>query len=405
MKRVICCVLFILLIFTGCADKTDVASVSSVISEVTEASAEIPLGESLEEMEEPFRNIIYSEDIVNSFGKDKHIALDSSKDNSVTILGDSISYGTGSGKVYNYSWSALFKYSVNDNVGTNNHGFVSLLDHSGLNNEIHTISAESGTWEFQSKVGYIPGFCAYYSPSGTGSTLLIKLDRRADGLKRSINGFYLHYLKAPGAGSFDVTVNGNKLTTVNTAGGSDYTARTDYISIPEGLDSEIEIRIAKKDANLVAITGISYAESNEGTTVNNYSLPGLALCDIDDSALENLSKTDYLVLSLGFNDAINSKNIEKFNEKLSVISAACIKNGTTLVVVDFLWLEQGTEYSAALSDAAAAADGYYIDLRALASVEDNPILEDHAHPNLFGCRLVARTISYFFSVPFCSEVK
>ncbi len=406
MKRIICYALLILLILTACAEKVIDSSVP-VSSEPIVTDAEIPLGEALEDAEIPYGNIIYSEDIVYSFGKDKHLTL---KEDTkiISILGDSVSYGENSGKVYNYSWVSLFKYSINDDVGTNNHGFVSLLDSTNeafTNEELHSVTAESGTWEFKSPVSFVPGFCTYTSPSGTGSTLLFEIDRSADGLKRSINGFYIHYLKLPGAGNFDITVNGKKITTINTSGDTDFFAKTNYIAIPDGLDSKIEIRIAKKDANLIAITGISYAENDSSTTVNNYSIPSLALTDIEDDTLKNLAKTDYLVLSLGFNDAINNKNIDKFKKKLSVISSACRENGTTLVVVDLIWQDGKDEYSTALSDAAAVADGYYLDLRSLTSVSDAEFLTDNSYPSIIGHRAIARAVSYLFSVPFCSEVK
>ena len=406
MKRVLCFVLLMALLFTACGEKSS-DTTAPTSSEVTETAAEIPLGEALEDTEKPFESIIYSEDIVNSFGKEKHISM--SKENAtINVLGDSISYGSNAGKVYNYSWTSLFKYSVNDSVGTNNHGFASLLDHNPgvfVNEEIHTITAESGTWNFERPLSYVPGFCTYYSPSGTGSTLLFNIDRRADGFKRAINGFYIHYLQLPSAGSFDITINGKKITTINTAGDTDYFAKTAFIQIPDGLDSKLEIRIAKKDAGLVAISGISYAESDSGTTLNNYSLPSLALSDIDDDTLKGLCKSDYLILSLGFNDAINNRKLDEFKKKLAVISAACRENGTVLVVADFIWQEDKEDYSIALSDAAAVADGYYIDLRPLANISGTEFLTDHAHPDIFGHRAIARAISYFFSVPFCSEVK
>ncbi len=406
MKRIICSVLLILLVFTACTEKsTDSSSPTATEPEITET--EVPIGEAIDDSEKPYESIIYSEDIVYSFGKDKHITMRDDTKN-INILGDSISYGENSGKVYNYSWASLFKYSINDNIGTYNHGFVSLLHRtSGTfeNEELHTVTVESGTWEFKRPVSYVPGFCTYTSPSGTGSTLLFEIDRSADGLKRSINGFYIHYLKLPSAGSFDITVNGKKITTINTSGDTDYFAKTNYIAIPDGLDSKIEIRIAKKDANLIAITGISYAENDSSTTVNNYSLPSLALTDIEDDTLKNLAKTDYLVLSLGFNDAINNKNIDKFKKKLSVISSACRENGTTLVVVDLIWQDGKEEYSTALSDAAAVSDGYYLDLRSLTSVSDAEFLTDNSYPSIIGHRAIARAVSYLFSVPFCSEVK
>ena len=406
MKRVLCFVLLMALLFTACGEKSS-DTTAPTSSEVLEAAAEIPLGEALDDNEKPYESIIYSEDIVNSFGKKKHISID--KENAtINVLGDSISYGSNAGKVYNYSWTSLFKYSVNDSVGTNNHGFVSLLDHNPgvfVNEEIHTITAESGTWEFIRPVSYVPGFCTYYSPSGTGSTLLFKIDRRADGFKRAINGFYIHYLQLHSAGSFHVTINGKKVATFDTYGLPDYFAKTAYVAIPEGLGNELEIRISKVDAHLVAISGISYAESDSGTTLNNYSLPSLALSDIDDDTLKGLCKSDYLILSLGFNDAINSRKLDEFKKKLAVISAACRENGTVLVVADFIWQEDKEDYSIALSDAAAVADGYYIDLRSLANISGTEFLTDHAHPDIFGHRAIARAISYFFSVPFCSEVK
>lgn len=399
---------------TDASSKAD-TSLNADTSSDTDATTDKPRGEALTEEEKPFEDYIYKYGFYsfndNDFPTltfDKAMSLYGEK--SINVIGDSISHGMQSGKMYNNSWTNLFKNSFNKQFGTNNFGYVSLLDSSGYGDtELHKIRGTHGTWYMTRHDVHTPGFCTYSSTDKAGYSLKIELDRKADGYDRHINGFYIYYIAGPNYGGFEVAVNGTTVHTELSHSELDYTARTKYIAIPDGLESFINITITKTDNKLVSICGIAYAESDSGVMINNYSHSGMTLCEINDDLLRKMCESNYVILALGYNDAGHSKDIADFREKLFVVSTACRETGATLICLDFMW-PKGTntgwvrDYKNEVFNCAQDAEGYYIDFTDLYKVDSDYLLADAAHPTPKGCKLIARKICYFFGIPYTSEL-
>ncbi len=401
----------VLVLFSGCNNNT-----SNVNETSSDTSSIIPCGEELTDDEKAFENFIYSDRGFYSLNDNDYPPLIFDKpmsiygEKSINIIGDSISHGMQSGKIYNNSWTNLFKNSFNKQFSTNNFGYVSMLDSSGYGDtELHKVEAVNGSWSITRHVVYTPGYCLYSSNDKVGSTLSIKLDRKADGYDRHINGFYIYFTQGSSYGGFEVAVNGNTVHTELTSSELDYTARTKYIAVPDDLPSQIDITITKTDGKQLNICGIAYAESDGGVMINNYSLSGMTLCEIQDELLDRMCQSNYVILALGYNDAGSSQDLDVFASKLNVVSSACKKYGSTLIVLDFLWPKGSlttwaTNYKMNLFACAQSANGYYVDFTDMYKINAEYLLADAAHPTANGCRLIARKICYFFGIPFSSDL-
>ncbi len=337
-------------------------------------------------------------------------------DKSVNIIGDSISQGFNAPRLYDQSWASLFKNSLNKENGTYNLGFVSLHDFDDWGvedcSEIHKVEVTKSGWVNKSVAnsGKTPGCYSYTAGANTeGATLQISVDRMEGGANRHINGFYLYYVEAPDYGSFDVLVNGEKLTTINcNSATANYCARSPYIALPEDCGNDVIIEIVKLTNGVepVTIAGIGYIDDPDAVTVNNYSLGGLQLLDMDDSLLRNLAKANVVIFTMGTNDAGLKNDIAKFKKKLDVVVEACKENGSILIVGDVIWARYGNEYWAtdyknALREMARNADGYVVDFTELPI---NSVLDlttdkaDICHPTVAGHKLMAEKLCRFFGL-------
>lgn len=327
-------------------------------------------------------------------------------DKTVNIIGDSISHGFNAEKLYADSWVSLLKKSINKKYGTNNIGYVSMLTFNNTADdwtEIHKVSCKEGSWlrKYATEASVFPGNCAITATSQTkGEPLKITVNRKQDGIDRHINGFYIYYAEGSIYGSFDVLINGKKVTTVNCKSSTyNNLARTPLIKIPADCGDEITIEIimVEKSGSFVTICGMSYIDDPDGVVVNNYSLSGIKACDIDNEVLKSLAKANVVIFTLGTNDAGTSQDINLFKEKLDVVVNACKENGSTLIVGDVIWARYGSDgwasyYKAALIDMAKNANGYFVDFTALPINSVLDLVSDKAdicHPTLNGHKLMA----------------
>ena len=339
--------------------------------------------------------------------------LDMFGEKSISIIGDSISQGKNTEKMYNDSWVSLFKNAINKKYDTYNMGFVSFNDYDDWGivtcKEIHTITDKTGNWvdKHGAESPLTPGNYSYTAPSFTeGATLEIKLNRKADGIDRHINGFYIYHVAGATYGKYQVKVNGQAVTTVDCASNvSNTCARSPYIAIPAGCGDDITIEIVKLTNGYepVTITGISYIDKPGTVTINNYSLSGIRLVDIDDSVLEQLAKANYVIFTLGTNDAGTNADINEFQRKVNVVVNACKANGSTLIVGDVIWARYGndywaTQYKNVLRQAAARANGYFIDFTTLPLSKVLKTDEDICHPTIEGHKLMAEKLCSFFDL-------
>ncbi len=401
-----------ILFLMGCGGDTAPSTPSG--SEDETPAVERPRGEALTEEELPYESYLYDYGFY-SFCDEEFPTLnfDEAKglygEKSIAIIGDSISHGTASVLKYNNSWPVLLKNSINKVVGSNNYGYVSIATPKETDCELHDAEIVKGNWSGVPTAPNTPGFGYYYSTDNSGATLAFAVDNRKGSYNRHINGFYVYYRQSSANGSFDITVDGQKVASVAAGGETKDTARTAYIPLPEGTKSEFEICMVKTDDKPVYINGIAYAEADSGVFVHNYSYSGMKLCEANDSLLRELCRANYVIMALGYNDAGSEQSIDTFAYKLSVIVNACKESGATLVVCDFMW-PKGTntswaqKYKNELFDAAKIAEGYYIDFTDFYKVENGKCLADTAHPKPLGYRLIARKLSYFFGVPFTTDL-
>lgn len=327
--------------------------------------------------------------------------MDMFGEKAVNILGDSITQGLDAFELYDNSWASLFKGALNDRVGTNNMGFVSMNYAGGSYEEIHTIETVTDTWTKHSgwNAAGTPGHVNYVTWSKNEEILRFTLDRNVGGIDRHINGFYIYYTEGPDYDTFEVKVNGQSVATVDcVADVRKDTARSQYIEIPADCGNELTIDIVKAASDvetMVMINGIAYMDDPvDSVTVNNYSLSGVRLVEYSDTLIEELSKANVVICTLGTNDAGTEADLDTFKHKLNVLAESCKKNGSTLIVGDVIWRRYGndewaTAYKNALKSAAARANGYFIDFTPLEVNCDGFLYDDICHPSILGHRLMA----------------
>ncbi len=411
LKKILIALLALVLILcTACSSKPDTAASNSDTQSANSQESDA------NEENEPYIKIdnykgTHLKDILK-FEK----GMDIYGDKTVNIIGDSITQGLNAPRLYDESWAALFKKALNEKHGTYNIGYTSFnaYDDWGVEacSEIHRISYKENSWLKKSgkDAGDFPGNYTFTATSQTkGEPLKITVNRKQDGIDRHINGFYIYYAEGSIYGSFDVLINGKKVTTVNCKNSTyNNLARTPLIKIPDNCGDEITIEIimVEKSGSFVTICGMSYIDNPDSVIVNNYSLSGIKACDIDNKVLESLAKANVVIFTLGTNDAGTSQDINLFKEKLNTVVEACKENGSTLIVGDVIWARNGNDgwasyYKAALNQMAVDAKGYFVDFTALPinSVLDlNSEKADICHPKIGGHRLMAEKLCKAFEL-------
>lgn len=384
----------------ACAGTPEQESQSEPVSEAPSSESSAPSSETPEPeswldalSSEPFAIFDFSE------GKDMY------GDKTVNIIGDSISQGLNSDLFYDYSWAALFKEAIAKKYGTHNIGFVSLLDRTNEavpGREIHTVSFPQGEWERYYVSGNTPGGMSYATHE-QGAILRIEVNRHEGGKDRHINGFYVYYPEGPYRSTITVQVNGQELAVID-ANRSEVNGcgRSEYIALPENCPDEVQIDLIAGDCTnkSVIISGISYIDDPNDLIVNNYSLSGIELVQIDDDALQKMCKANVVILTLGTNDAGLGADIGIFNSKLDRVKYACQENGSLLIIGNMIWDREAdpdyaSAYKNALRDAADEAGGYYLDFN-FARIRSDKFLEASrpwdVHPTVVGHDLIAKVL-------------
>jgi len=326
-------------------------------------------------------------------------------DKTINIIGDSISQGLNSDLFYDNSWASLFKEVIAKKYGTHNIGYVSLLDRTNEavpGREMHTISFPNGEWDRYYVSGNTPGGMSYATHQ-QGSILRIEVNRQEGGKDRHINGFYIYYPEGPYRSTFTVQVNGQEVAQIDANRSEENgCARSAYIPLPENCPDDVQIDLIAGDCTdkSVIISGISYIDDPEELIVNNYSLSGIRLVDIDDATLKNMCKANVVILTLGTNDSGTGVDISWFQSKLESVKQACEENGSLLIVGNMIWdraddPDYAADFKAALRNAAEAVGGYYIDMNT-ARIRSDEFLETSrpwdVHPTVVGHKLIAQVL-------------
>ncbi len=342
----------------------------------------------------------------------------------VAVLGDSISFGAGcKDSISDNSYVGILRKAFNKENESTNYGFVSSYPTNWGNPRSEEITPwptmtggpgvqgnpsgwkEDDNGEFLGKMG----MTAYQK----GATITYKL---SEGYRYDY--ICVYYRSADGHGSFSV----------GTGEGADYRAltslkgdtvydcqnataevkRTDFYAMSDMTDG---LTICLESDKEVGIAGIGYYNdiSGEKVTFNNYSRGGLMFCEVSDKALDQAASAGTLILGVGYNDVfwgyMNGYYPEDFTDRVDYLIEAVNKNGTKLIVNNYIWdnpetrvnplqEEMLTHCHAELKRLAEETNGILVDQNAVWG--DKIITEvnngDGVHPTDAGHEMMAQAI-------------
>ena len=308
-------------------------------------------------------------------------------ENSIALLGDSISFGVGTsndwtangtpaqmhgmtGGIPEYSYVSYVKKAVQAaNGGKMNYGFTSayacswpgvsrseeihywptrsdksdgstawVCDGNDDGNRLTSIAFTSTTaWStmtFNLRDAYVNEykyFCVYYQTETNGA----------------------YFCLADGKGGEVADVNGSK-SYVATASkdGTSTTMRTAFYPLSGCKKDDygspmITICHDGREGQPVTINGIGYykelpkANDADGyVTFNSFTRGGISLINMSDDVLDKATSADTFILGLGFND-FNSNHVRvnkgEFKAKIDTLIRMCNEKGTKVVVNDYVW--------------------------------------------------------------------
>ncbi len=360
---------------------------------------------------------------------------------SVALLGDSISFGSGSeGELATYSYAGMIRNHVNKANGSTNYGFM-----PAYTTNWSPRSEEVCAWPTMTGGPGVTGNSGGWSETDDGNRLMYfgltaykqyaSLTYR---LKSQYNFTYVcvYYQTGPGYGQFVVATNkdgmGYDQTEVGASASKVYdcnntvneTKRTGFFRVSDFTDG-ISINIVSAGDNAaktlpVTICGLGFYNdiSGESVTFEKYTRGGAMLTPLSDTVLEQAASAGTLILGLGYNDFFwgnaYSYSKEAFSSRINKLIEECNKNGTNVIVNDYLWSNYKTlatykGYSAAvkadvdekytffkseLRRFANETDGIYIDQEARwgQAIVDAANANDGVHPTNAGHEMLATAI-------------
>ncbi len=361
-------------------------------------------------------------------------------ENSIALIGDSISWGAGtSGGISEYSYVSYVKKTVqNANSGKMNYGFVSAYSKQWANGSYYTNSEEIHAWPEHvnwEETNDGDRLMKFGMRSVTPwSTMTYKL--RADYVD-DYNYFCVYYHTEPGNGTFALAddkggevpyADGTATGYIKTNNTVEETKRTKFYRLsdcPKDSAGIPKIIICHDGTqNPVVITGIAYykelpeIDNADGyVTFNAFTRGGAMLSELSYKVLEQTAKADTLIMSLGYNDLVWASNAgytrDDFISRIDFLIEKCNENGTQVIVNDFTWSNynkiapytgwnadmqaeldwRSENFSLHLRRLAEETDGIYIDHEATLGTDVIiPLLPDTVHPNNEGHKLIAQNV-------------
>ncbi|MGN0172626.1 MAG: GDSL-type esterase/lipase family protein [Acutalibacteraceae bacterium] len=359
-------------------------------------------------------------------------------DRSITVIGDSISFGVGcgageaAGDIPNESYVGIIRNAINAKTGYTNYGFSSVRTQSwetdaaarsyGVNNwptmsdstlwetEVRspnyllgdgfTASAQWAYMDYTMRDGYnFDYFCIYYRVGADRGTFTVE----------SVDDSGIGYAQTASYGSDGIGTRGPWFGCTSATEG---TARTAFFKMSDFNNSKIRITVQSSGQD-VTITGIGYYNdiSENAITLNNFASPGLQLAGSDSSPQSGVSKevlevaaqAETLIFSLGYNDSHFDNNRDRFTARINELIEQVNKNGTKLIVNDMCWYIPSVTsitmdydsiqwYKSELKRLAEETNSIYLNQQAIHGDAVISTIEDGAHPNATGHRLIAETI-------------
>ncbi|MBE6762848.1 MAG: hypothetical protein E7553_00630 [Ruminococcaceae bacterium] len=306
-------------------------------------------------------------------------------ENSIAILGDSISFGAkADDPLPENTYAGYLKKAVSAaNGGKLNYGFTSAYPTSWSSNradEIHmwpdrSKTADGGNAWLCDQDDMPEGFKAENGNrlTSVGMTSWTKWSTITYTLRKpyvdQYNYFCVYYHMQPNGDGFVIAdgnqgevadINGSK-SYIPTASDTEITMRTAFYRLsdcPKNADGQPQIIICHdgNEGKPVTITGIGYykelpkANNADGyVTFNSFTRGGMRFCYLSDTVLRQAASADTLIFSLGYNDAHygnmpdESFSKEYFAQRIDFMIDLCNANGTQVVVNNTTWPDVQTE--------------------------------------------------------------
>lgn len=285
-------------------------------------------------------------------------------------LGDSISHGAYAVDIFRNGCVNLVKRAINQDFGGTSYGFTPLfsMPNGALSSQdIHEIAfSPTGAWQFME------------GPTGTHVMQGVSCVSTAVGstISSTIPCFqdraYIWWIGNPGGGTFNVTVNGTVLATVNTAASSVTQINVQVVPLTANQAGDAVIQCVTTTAGKVEICGFSYMSGIDGVQVNNFSNSGRRLRWLDESTINamlnpaaGLGGTACFVMALGINDSGDNLTdpayFTAFKQRIDWIIQYANTFEVPVVVPDFIWFKGTSDPTRMeLKRLATATGGVYI---------------------------------------------
>lgn len=322
----------------------------------------------------------------------------------INFIGDSISHGVGATTTFKDSWAGIMRKFLNEEFNGINYGYVSLncseTGHTWFNEEIIEV-VKIGTWNETNPNGAVIGGYNIYS-SNIGDKLQIKV-------KKDCNFIKIYFEKNNDCGTFDVAINGNLKTTINSNATDLTIGLTDLIDTsqyPALFDIDITIKSGK-----ASICGIQLINDINDITLNNFSKAGISLQQIHNPILWHYFNADVVFFSLGHNDCYGMKNIEQFRSYITQCIEIINNLNPFVIVNDFLWYEnENNEFrqelkrlSSSIKKSIYIAFPDKVPFSNQTEAIESGFLVDFSHPSDIGHQLIAETNSKILGLSVTSK--
>lgn len=323
------------------------------------------------------------------------------------VLGDSISHGAFAGNIYRHSWVNLFRRMIYNEVGTLSYGFtptLALFDPLGVaQKEIHDIDI-LGTWDVRgSETGSHVAQGVSFVSNGTGNSIKSTVPTFQDSCT-------VYYVSRPGGGTFDIKVNGVKVTSVDTTSASIDPIVGMSVPLKDNRSGICTIEVVTTSTATVEVCGFSYGGAYSDAVLHNFSTSGRRLRWLDENTISRMMQgTSLFIMALGINDLSQNESdpsyFSEFVTRISWLIQYANQYKVPMVVPDFVWSYPSTNKTRQqLKRLADETQGIYIPFpdyfrkgsqSADASylINELKLFTDEAHPNVDGHKYIAETIA------------
>lgn len=281
---------------------------------------------------------------------------------SVALLGDSISFGAGcEGNIADNSYAGIVKKAVSAANGSPNYGFM-----PAYTTNWSPRSEEVCAWPTMTGGPGVVGNDQGWTETDNGERLMyfgLTAYKQYAGLTYTLRDGYdfeyfcVYYQTGPGYGTFVLsnvvdglgydqsTIDG--VTVYDCENTVSETKRTGFYRVSD-FPNGMTIAITSADNSPVTINGLGFYNDISGdyVTFNKYTRGGAMLTPLSDTVLSQAASAGTLIMGLGYNDAFwgHSYSFTKddFTDRIDYLIAECNKNGTKVIVNDYLWSNYNT---------------------------------------------------------------